>query len=94
MVRIEEVGDAAGKRKNNNIMSTSDHAWDLSAADRLGRLAIEDHYDDAAAAAASAAPGAGGGGFFLDPREAERLVDKLETFGLEDVGSSRCGFSF
>lgn len=99
MVRIDEVGGDAGTRS-----SSSDHAWDLSAADRLGRLEIEDHYDDAhahagpAAAAATAASGAGrsgagaGGGLCLDPREAERLVDGLETFGLEDVGSSRYVF--
>lgn len=110
MVLIEEVGGDAssckwGHNNNNNKGNTGqEHAWSLSATDRLGRLEIVDHYDDdaaaagpiGAAAAASAAvghdsgSGAGGGGLFLDPREAERLVDGLETFGLEDVGSSRC----
>jgi hypothetical protein len=82
MVRIEELSTTT-----RSSSAAQDHAWNLSATDRLGRLEIVDQYEEASAAAAAA--GAGPTSSFLDPREAERLVDGLETFGLEDVGSSR-----
>lgn len=96
MVRIEELPT----RSAEQATGAPSHAWSLAGADRLGRLEIVDRHDDDAS---DSSGGGQGAPFphqqpppppqqpsFLDPREAERLVDGLETFGLEDVGSSRC----
>lgn len=86
MVRIEELPPPR--------TDAPEHAWSLWGADRLGRLEIVDRHDgeDEEVASSPFSPldaGAAATHCFLQPREAERLVKGLETFELEDVGSSR-----